>query len=153
MHQLTNDEITSRARAADHPASERGHSRRRRRAWGRTSTAVAVLLTAALLGACGDDEEALPPEGGTTGCEQAFEEAERAPSAAPRLYVTIRACDGIGDWVPAAAAHPDLVPTNRELRFLAAICMSATDREIRETKTCRQALARHPELVPEPIPE
>ena len=93
----------------------------------------------------------LPPEGGTTGCSQAFEEAARL-SSTPRLQMTLVACDGIGDWVPEAASHPELVPTDDEVRFAASMCATAVGLNVRESKTCLQALARHPEIRVEPLP-
>lgn len=116
------------------------------------STLVALALALAVAGCSDDDDDTvLPPEGGTTGCRQAFDEAARAPTT-PRLQLTLVACDGIGDWVPEAASHPELVPTEDEVRFAASMCATAVALDVRESKTCLQALARHPEIRAEPLP-
>lgn len=114
---------------------------------------VLLCVVAALLvsGACGDDDERVPvpDEGTTSGCRDAFEQAAESTNE-PRLEQTVVACDGIGDWVPTAAAHPDLVPTENEIRFAASICATARERDVVESKTCTQAFERFPELRPQP---
>lgn len=108
---------------------------------------LVVIVIATVSAACSgsEDETALLPEGRTSGCEAAFEEAERQ-SSTPRLQLTLVACDGIGDWVPEAASRPELVHTDDEIRFAASMCATAVALDVRESKTCRQALARYPEV-------
>lgn len=109
----------------------------------RRRLAVAAVAVSVLVSCSGSEERTVvSPEGGTTGCEQAFDEAADAAST-PRLQLTLVACDGIGAWVPGAAGHPELVPSEDELRFAASMCATATALDVRESKTCRQALARH----------
>ncbi len=108
---------------------------------------VAVAVLAMLSVACSDDEDetVLLPEGRRHTCEQAFTEAARE-SSTYRLQLTLVACDGIGAWVPEAASHPDLVTTDDEIRFAATMCTTAVALDVRESTTCRQALARYPDL-------
>lgn len=108
---------------------------------------LAAVATAALVaGACSaSDETVLPPEAGATGCERAFDEAVQDPST-PRIQLTLVACDGIGEWVPEAASHPGLVPTDDELRFAASICETTVALDVKESKTCVEALARRPAI-------
>lgn len=111
--------------------------------------ALAVVVAGSA--ACGDDRAPVMEEGNTAGCRAAFEAAASMPST-PRMEQTLVACDGLGAWVPAAAAHPDLVPTETQTRFAATMCAAANQRDIRDTKTCREALARHPEATDQPDP-
>ncbi|MDP9389282.1 MAG: hypothetical protein M3Q48_15535 [Actinomycetota bacterium] len=108
---------------------------------------LVVIVIATVSAACSgsEDETALLPEGRTSGCEAAFEEAE-SQSSTPRLQLTLVACDAIGDWVAEAASPPELVRTDDEIRFAASMCATAVALDVRESKTCRQALARYPEF-------
>ncbi|MBW3667801.1 MAG: hypothetical protein KY443_01195 [Actinobacteria bacterium] len=122
------------------------HSFRRRVLCG-----LALGLVTSGSAACGDDQAPVMEEGNTAGCREAFKAAASMPST-PRMEQTLLACDGLGAWVPAAAAHPELVPTDAQTRFAATMCAAANQRDIRDTKTCREALARHPEATDQPGP-
>lgn len=107
---------------------------------------LATVAAAALVaGACSaSDETVLPRRAARPAASGPSTRRFRTPR--PRIQLTLVACDGIGEWVPEAAAHPELVPTDDELRFAASICEATVALDVKESKTCVEALARRPAI-------